>query len=84
MSKKPIKKSDEDKNWISKRKDRAIKSKLEYHLIVCEGTKTEPNYFNATKNKISKDNREKISIKVIGKGRGTISLLEEAIREVKK
>lgn len=84
MSKKPIKKSDEDKNWISKRKDRAIKSKLEYHLIVCEGTKTEPNYFNATKNKISKDNREKISIKVIGKGRGTISLLEEAIKEVKK
>lgn len=83
MSKKPIKKSDEDKNWMNKRKDRAIKSKLEYHLIICEGIKTEPNYFNSMKSKISKDNKEKISIKVIGKGRGTTNLLEEAIKEVR-
>jgi len=71
MSKKPIKKSDEDKSWIKKRPNRIIKSKLEYHLIICEGTKTEPNYFKEIKEKISKQNRKKITIEIIGKGKGT-------------
>lgn len=83
MSKKPIKKSDEGKNWISKRRDRAIKSKLEYHLIICEGTKTEPNYFTAMKQDIGGDNKDKISIEVIGEGRGTTNLLEKAIKLVR-
>lgn len=44
--KKPTKISDIDKQWaLNARKDRRIKSKLEYHLIICEGTQTEPNYF---------------------------------------
>lgn len=84
MSKKPIKKSDEQKDWLSKRKSRYIKSKLEYHLIVCEGTETEPNYFGALKQKISEENSKKITIKIIGKGRGTTNLLEEAKKELQK
>lgn len=84
MSKKPIKKSDEQKDWLSKRKNRCIKSKLEYHLIVCEGTETEPNYFETLKAKISGQNKEKITIKIIGKGRGTTNLLEEAKKQVQK
>lgn len=84
MSKKPIKKSDEQKHWLSRGRNRYIKSKLEYHLIVCEGTETEPNYFETLKSKISGQNKEKITIKIIGKGRGTTNLLEEAKKEVQK
>ncbi len=85
MSKKPIKKSDKEKDWwLGKRKNRRIKSQLEYHFIICEGTKTEPNYFKAIKAKITAKNREKITIQVIGKRRGTTNLLEEAIKEVQK
>lgn len=84
MSKKPIKKSDEDKSWIKKRPNRIIKSKLEYHLIICEGTKTEPNYFKEIKEKISKQNRKKITIEIIGKGKGTTNLLLYAIKKVQK
>ncbi len=84
MSNKPVKKTDIDKQWISKRKSRIIKSQLEYHLVICEGTKTEPNYFNNLKEQISKKNREKITIEIIGKARGTINLLNEAIKKVKK
>ena len=83
MSKKPIKKSDEGKEWLTKRPNRNIKSQLEYHLIICEGTKTEPNYFEAIKEKISGRNKDKVIVNVIGKGRGTTSLLEEAIKEVR-
>lgn len=85
MSKKPTKISDSDKEWaLNKRKDRKIRSKLEYHLIICEGTQTEPNYFKALKEMIKEKDQEKISLKIIGKGRGTNSLLNDAIKEVEK
>lgn len=82
MAKNSVKKSDKGKEWLNKRKNRYIKSKLEYHLIVCEGTETEPNYFQALKEKIS--NNEKITIKIVGKRRGTTNLLEEAKKDVLK
>ncbi len=84
MSKKPIKKSDEEKGWIKERQNRIIKSQLEYHLIVCEGTKTEPNYFEAIKENISGRNKEKISIEIVGIGKGTTNLLQEAKKKVQK
>ena len=68
---KPIKKSDKDKSWIKKRQNRFIEGKMEYHLIICEGTKTEPNYFQSLKEKITKQNKNKITIEIIGKGEGT-------------
>ena len=46
MSNKPPKKSDKNKPWIEKRRDRHKLINPEYHLIVSEGEKTEPNYFN--------------------------------------
>ena len=49
LSLKPPKKSDLDKKWMKKRLDRAIKIQPEYHLIVTEGTDTEPEYFGSTK-----------------------------------
>lgn len=84
MSKKPVKRSDKQKEWIDKRNTKNIRSKLEYHLIICEGTKTEPNYFETLKNTIYGQSKEKITIKIIGKGRGTTTLLEEAKKEVQK
>lgn len=84
MSKKPIKKSDEEKGWIKERQNRIIKSQLEYHLIVCEGTKTEPNYFEAIKENVSGRNKEKISIEIAGIGKGTTNLLQEAKKKVQK
>lgn len=82
MSKRPIKKSDEDKEWLGKRKTRKIKSRLEYHLIICEGTETETNYFKAIKQDIKGSDKERLSIEVIGKARGTTNLLNEAIKKV--
>lgn len=83
MSKKPIKKSDGNKEWLASRGRKVVHTKLEYHMIICEGTETEPNYFEGMKKRISEDNRRKVDIRVVGKGRGTISLLNEAIREVR-
>ncbi|MCI8396234.1 MAG: RloB domain-containing protein [Clostridia bacterium] len=77
-----VKKSDMDKSWLPKRRDRNIKSQLEYHLIICEGSETEPKYFETLKKKIIGDNRKKIDIEVIGKGKGTTVLLDEAIKKV--
>ena len=39
MSLKPFKKSDLEKGWMKKRRDRKIRIQPEYHLIVTEGTK---------------------------------------------
>jgi hypothetical protein len=53
MSMKPPKKSDLDKNWMKKRRDKAIRIQPEYHLIVTEGTETEPQYFSAIRDVIN-------------------------------
>jgi len=47
MSLKPAKKSDQSKSWMQPRRDRQKMIQPEYHLIVTEGTETEPPYFNA-------------------------------------
>lgn len=47
MSLKPPKKSDLSKAWMKKKPDRKIMICPEYHLIVTEGTETEPAYFEA-------------------------------------
>ena len=54
MSLKPPKKSDLNKSWMKKKPDRAIKIHPEYHIIVTEGTDTEPAYFGAIKEIINK------------------------------
>lgn len=46
-------------------------------LIVCEGTKTEPNYFNSLYKNL---NKKHLRIEVKGEGKVTLSLVEKAIQ----
>lgn len=80
MSKKPVKKSDSEKGWMKKRRDNRRMIAPEYHLIVTEGTKTEPNYFGKLKEEINSRYRDRISIEIagIGQGSNTLTLLEKA------
>lgn len=78
MSLKPSKKSDLNKGWMSKRIDRKKLINPEYHLIVTEGTKTEPNYFNGIKDRINRKYRERIHLEIAGTGNNTIGLLNKA------
>lgn len=78
MSLKPPKKSDLNKSWMKKKPDRVIKIHPEYHLIVTEGTDTEPAYFGAIKEIINKRYPEKIHLDVSGEGDNTIILFGRA------
>jgi hypothetical protein len=80
MSLKPPKKSDLDKSWMKKRRDKAIKIQPEYHLIVTEGTETEPQYFSAIRDVINRQYRDKIQLDIFGEGDNTLNLFEKAKR----
>lgn len=77
MSNKPAKKSDSGKAWMRQRRDRAIRIAPEYHLIVSEGIKTEPQYFEGLKNDLGRY-RDKITLEIEGTGKNTLILFEEA------
>ncbi len=77
MSLKPPKKSDLNKPWM-KKPDREIRIRPEYHLIVTEGTDTEPAYFGAIKDVINKQYPGKIQLNISGEGDNTISLFGKA------
>lgn len=57
----------------------AFRQERRYYLIVCEGQKTEPNYFEALKKTIEFDAPARVEIKIFGEGRNTKSLIEKAI-----
>lgn len=78
MSLKPPKKSDMGKSWMKGRQDRVKRIQPEYHLIVTEGTKTEPAYFEAIKNEINRRHPQKIQLQIEGAGLNTVSLFEKA------
>lgn len=78
MSLKPAKKSDRNKSWMRPRRDRHKMILPEYHLIVTEGTETEPPYFNAMSSVINANYHDKISVKVEGKGDNTLNLYFKA------
>lgn len=86
MSMKPRKKSDSNKKWMSDRRDRRITIAPEYHLIVTEGTKTEPQYFEGLKEDINRLYRGRISIVIegVGQGANTLTLLERAQKIAEK
>ncbi len=83
MSLKPTKKSDLGKEWLSERKSRRVRIRPEYHLIISEGTSTEPNYFEQIKNRINNRFKGHINIHVVGCGNNTINLFNAARAEVK-
>ncbi len=78
MSLKPPKKSDLNKGWMKERLDRKIKIQPEYHLIVTEGTDTEPQYFQTIKDIINRQYPSKIQLDIYGEGDNTLSLFEKA------
>ena len=84
MSLKPIKVSDLDKEWLKERKDRKKSIYPEYHLIICEGEETEPNYFETISKIINNKYKGRISLEAKGKAKGTLDLLKEAMKEHEK
>lgn len=64
MSLKPFKKSDLDKGWMKGRRDKPIKIQPEYHLIITEGTNTEPAYFGAMKEIINNSYPDRIQLNI--------------------
>lgn len=86
MSMKPRKKSDSQKKWMTDRRDRRITIAPEYHLIVTEGTKTEPRYFDGLRKDINRLYKGRISIVIegVGQGANTLTLLERAQKIVEK
>lgn len=57
-----------------------IKAKRRFYLIVCEGEKTEPNYFNAFKADLPKGVLELVNIDIDGTGKNTISVIDESVK----
>lgn len=78
MSLKPLKKSDMNKEWMRTRRDKPRKIQPEYHLIVTEGTNTEPAYFGAVRDTVNRRYRGKVQLDIFGEGDNTLSLLERA------
>ncbi len=54
--------------------------KRTFYLIVCEGTKTEPNYFDSLKKSLPKGVLELTNIDIDGTGKNTLSIIEESIK----
>ena len=78
MSLKPPKKSDLDKGWMKARRDKPKKIQPEYHLIVTEGTDTEPAYFGAMKDIINSAYPDRIQLSIHGAGDNTLNLFQKA------
>lgn len=53
--------------------------KRRYYLIICEGEKTEPNYFRSLKNDLPRGVLEACQIRIEGTGYNTTSLVKKAI-----
>lgn len=73
-------------NHIKKRHDRTqtkrleeTKSKRRFFLIVCEGEKTEPNYFESLKDDLPKGVLDICDFKIVGTGNNTNSLVNKAM-----
>ncbi len=62
------------------KRKRDVRKKRRYYLIVCEGEKTEPNYFQGLKEDLPKGVLIYYQIDIEGTGRNTESLVDEALR----
>ena len=85
MSLKPAKKGDQGKPWMNRgRRSKVVKIRPEYHLIVTEGTRTEPEYFGAIREIINRENPNRIQLEIVGAGDNTLALLDAAWNLVRK
>lgn len=68
------------KNERMKRRENILNLKSSTWLVLCEGTKTEPNYFTGATNYINSflNPKDRLKIKVVGKGMNTTSLVKSA------
>lgn len=71
-----------NKSWMKKRRDKQIKIQSEYHLIVTEGTKTEPEYFRAIRDIINSQYKDRVQLDIYGEGENTLNLFERAQKHV--
>jgi len=78
-------------NHIKKRYERVesmrleeVRPKRKFYLIVCEGEKTEPNYFKSMKDDLPKGVLDVYDFKIIGTGHSTVSLINKALTIRKK
>jgi hypothetical protein len=62
------------------KRKQGVRTKRRYYLIVCEGAKTEPNYFEGLKSDLPKGVLTAFQIDIEGTGRNTMSLIDEAVR----
>lgn len=76
MSLKPPKHSEQ--KWPKRRGGRKRSLHLDYNLIVCEGSKTEPNYFLSLKDHINQKEVNRIQLEIVGGLGNTIGLFERA------
>lgn len=58
----------------------ATRQPRQYFLIVCEGQKTEPLYFEALKKDLPKGVLENVTVDIQGIGKNTVQLIREAIQ----
>lgn len=76
-------------NLFNKRKENERKQRSSTWLIVCEGTQTEPNYFNGAISAINSllADKYKLKVKIVGQGMNTVSLVtsvDELLKYVEK
>ena len=64
----------------NKKREQNVRVKRKYFLIVCEGERTEPNYFESLKQDLPNGILATYQIDIEGTGRNTQSLIDEALR----
>ncbi len=70
------------KKWHDRTETKRLeetKSKRRFFLIVCEGEKTEPNYFESLKDDLPKGVIDVCDFKIVGAGNNTTSLVNKAM-----
>ncbi len=82
MSLKPGKRGDEGKAWRRRGRKSAPRTMApERHLVVCEGTRTEPIYFEDMRDSLAPEFRDRVHVVVKGTGLHTRDLLDYAVSE---
>ena len=76
MSMRPPKHS--EMKWLKPRAGNRQDLHLDYNLIVCEGTKTEPKYFNSLRSRIELKEANRVKLEIIGAAMNTRGLFEYA------
>jgi hypothetical protein len=63
------------RNGRQERKSKNLETRNERWLFVCEGSQTEPNYIKNLIDHYNKINNKKITYKIVGAGKNTVSLI---------